>query len=147
MQSLIAPLLGAPGSLAPILSRALLVRAMGSSAKPPDLGVAEELAERVKDKKLLRTHGYIGGDWKAASDGATYQARRGGGVARAPLMHDSARASGRPVLTAGRARPAPVPGTGRPHPAHRRRCLPSHLPKPRRCSTRRRAGRSRRCRA
>lgn len=65
---------------APVSSYRLLRRAFSSSSMALDrkqhaepLGVSEELAERVSDKQLLKCHGIIGGDWKPASDGATYQ--------------------------------------------------------------------------
>ncbi|KAI8470576.1 MAG: succinate semialdehyde dehydrogenase [Monoraphidium minutum] len=72
------------GSSAPILSCRLLSsvrRAFSSSGMaldrkqppPPPLGVSEELAARISDKGLLKTHGLIGGDWMTAADGATYQ--------------------------------------------------------------------------
>jgi hypothetical protein len=53
---------------------------MALADRKPELGISEELAERLKDKNLLKTQGLIGGDWKAASDGATYQAREIGGL-------------------------------------------------------------------
>ena len=66
----------------PVSSYRLLRRAFNSSSMaldrkqhPEPLGISEELTERVSDKKLLKFHGLIGGDWKPASDGATYQAR------------------------------------------------------------------------
>jgi hypothetical protein len=44
-------------------------------AAPAPPGVSEELAAHIKDKGLLKTEGFIGGDWVKASDGATYQVR------------------------------------------------------------------------
>lgn len=49
--------------------------ALDRKQQPEPLGVSEELQARVSDKKLLKSHGLIGGDWVPASDGATYQVR------------------------------------------------------------------------
>ena len=35
-------------------------------------GASEELLSRIKDKDLVKTLGFVGGDWTPASDGSTY---------------------------------------------------------------------------
>jgi succinate-semialdehyde dehydrogenase/glutarate-semialdehyde dehydrogenase len=71
------------------------------------LGVSESLASRIKDLDLLRTQGYIGGEWASAPDGASYEVsnpadgRRVATVAR--LGADAARAA---VAAAHAALPA-----------------------------------------
>lgn len=36
---------------------------------------SEELLSRIKDKNLVKTMGFIGGEWTPASDGSTYSVR------------------------------------------------------------------------
>jgi hypothetical protein len=55
-----------------------LCKSMSSSANPPsgiqaEVHASETLLSKLKDPTLIRTAGYIGGEWINAIDGATYE--------------------------------------------------------------------------
>jgi len=89
---------GGAGAAAPPPSTATPAGGAGTPTASHDpLGVCESLAARLKDLDILRTKGFIGGEWASSPDGSSYEVtnpadgRRLATVAR--LGADAARAA------------------------------------------------------
>jgi hypothetical protein len=94
-------------------SRAMSSSIASKQVEPIEMRISDELLQRVQDKELLHTCGFIGGKWLQASDRSTFQVR-----AESPRRALHGRTSPRAPAPHRCAPPAPAGAEPRHRQAH-----------------------------